>query len=591
MKQFFKFTFATVLGVFLAWIIFIFLLVGIASLMSGGDDTKTIAENSVLELDLSPQIFDKVNDDPFADFNPMKIDSEKPLELLCVLNNIEKAKDDPKIKGIAITSGIISAGSSHLTAIRNKLKEFKDSGKFIIAYSDIYTQKGYWLSSVADTVFLNPVGSLQFKGLAAEITFFKKFQDKYGVKFDVIRHGKYKSAVEPFIEDKMSEANRQQTSALIGSIWNTYLNDISESRGISIEKLNEFADMRDAELPIDAMTKRLIDRVSYENDFYNSINHAIGEPLNSKPELVSLKDYRKVKPTVKKEFSRDKIAIIYAEGNIIYSQAEAFGSDKVVKPQQMVKAIRELKNDKKVKGVVLRVNSGGGSALTSDLIWHELELLKEIKPYVVSFGNVAASGGYYIACGADKIYAQENTITGSIGVFGMLPNLEKAAENMGITSEVVSTNKQSFDFSLIKGASPEIKQLILRSIENTYKTFVTRVVNGRKMKFEDVDAIGQGRVWSGKDGIEIGLVDEIGGLEDAIAHVAEKAELENYRLVSYPKEEDKYKKLLESFSSEAKLYLIKEELGDDAYKLYSDYKSYINSEGIQARIPFNITIN
>ena len=588
MKQFFKIAFATVLGIFLSWIIFIFIIVGISSAMSGGEDKVTIADNSVLELDLSVDISDIVSDDPFAMFEALSSDKKKALQLITILESIEKAKSDPKIKGIAITSGLISTGSAQLTEIRQKLLDFKESGKFIVSYSDIYTQKAYWLSTVSDTIFLNPVGALEFKGLAAEITFYKDFQDKYGIKFDVIRHGKFKSAVEPFLTNKMSDANRLQTSKLLNSIWDTYLKDISASRNISIDRLNEIADERLSNLPLDAKKIGLVDKLAYEDEFIASINNALGKDVDDKIEFVEIYEYKKVKPEEKKEFTRDKIAVIYAEGEIVYLNGQ---SSKEVRPNEMAKAIRQIRKDDNIKGVVMRVNSPGGSALSSDLIWRELELLKEEKPYVVSFGNVAASGGYYISCGADKIYAQENTITGSIGVFGMLPNAEKAAHNMGITSEVVSTNKHSFEFSLIKGASPELKELILKGVEGIYETFVNRVSEGRKMKFEDVDAIGQGRVWSGSDAIEIGLVDEIGGLQDAIAFVAEKVELENYRLVTFPEKEDDFEKIMKSLSTEARQSLIKLELGEEAYKIYSNYGRFKNQEGAQMIMPYSLSIN
>jgi len=588
MKQFFKIAFATVLGIFLSWIIFIFIIVGISSAMSGGEDEMIISDNSVLELDLSVTISDKLDDDPFAMLDVLGSDYKKPLQLLTILESIEKAKSDPKIKGIAITSGIITTGSAQLSEIRNKLIEFKKSGKFIVAYSDIYTQKAYWLSSVSDTIFLNPVGTLEFKGLAAEITFYKDFQDKYGVKFDVIRHGKFKSAVEPYLTNKMSDANKLQTSKLLNSVWDTYLNDISKSRNISIEKLNQIADNRIADLPTGAKNSGLVDRLAYEDEFIASVNNALGKNSGSKLEFVEIYDYKKVKTENKKEFTRDKIAVIYAEGIIFYFDGQG---SKSVKPKEMAKAIKQIRKDNNIKGVVLRVNSPGGSALASDLIWRELELLKKEKPYVVSFGNVAASGGYYIACGAEKIYAQDNTITGSIGVFGRLPNAEQAAKNIGIVSEVVSTNKHAFDFSLIKGASPEIKDLILKGVEGTYKIFVNRVSEGRKMKFEDVDAIGQGRVWSGKDAIEIGLVDELGGLQKAIDYVAKKVKLENYRIVSFPEKEDDFEKIMKSLSTEARQSLIKVELGEEAYRIYSSFNSFNNQEGLQMRMPYDFSIN
>jgi len=588
MKQFIKITLATIAGIFLSWILFFIIIAGISSSMSGSDDKVVIPENSVLELDLSVSIKDKDDYNPMDLFKAFSSDNKQPLQLITILDNIEKAKSDPKIKGIAITSGLITAGSAQLTEIREKLLDFKTSGKFIVSYSDIYTQKAYWLSSVCDTIFINPVGTLMFKGLAAQITFYKNLEDKFGIKYDVIRHGKFKSAVEPYIADKMSDANRLQTSRLLNSVWDTYLNDISKSRNISVEKLNKIADERVTNSPIEAKKVGLVDRVAYVDEFYASINKALGNDIDNKLEFVEIYDYKKVKPENKKEFTRDKIAIIYAEGEIVYSDGPSIDN---IKPSEMAKAIRQIREDDNIKGVVMRVNSPGGSALSSDLIWRELELLKKEKPYVVSFGNVAASGGYYISCGAERIFAQENTITGSIGVFGMLPNVEQAAKNIGITSEVVSTNKHSFEHSLIKGASPEIKALILKGVEETYSTFVNRVSEGRKMKFEDVDAIGQGRVWSGKDALKIGLVDEIGGLQNAIAYVAKKVDLDNYRIATYPKKEDEFEKLMSTFSIEARQAVVKYELGSEAYKIYSQYNLFQNKEGLQMRIPFDLSIN
>ena len=589
MKQFFKIILATIVGVFLSWIIFIFLIVGISSSMTEVDSKIVIEENSVLELDLSMDIFDMVEEDPLSIITSINSDTKKPMSLISILKNIEKAKEDHNIKGIAITNGLIFSGSAQLSEIRKSLIDFKTSGKFIVSYSDIYTQKAYWLSSVSDTIYINPVGSLEFKGLSAEVIFYKKLQEKYGVKFDVIRHGKFKSAVEPYLTDKMSDANRLQTSRLLNSVWGTYLKDISESRGISISQLNNIADNRMADLPMDAKDNKLIDKVSYQDEFYRSINNELGNESNSKVEFVDLYDYKNVVPTNKKVISKNHIAIIYAEGVIVYQGDQ---SSKSIKPKDMVKAIRKIREDKRIKAVVMRVNSPGGSALSSDLIWRELELLKKEKLYVVSFGNVAASGGYYISTGAEKIFAQENTITGSIGVFGMLPNAEEATKNIGITSEVVSTNKHSFDFSLTKGASPEIKQLILKGVEGTYKTFVNRVSKGRDMAFSTVDSIGQGRVWTGEDALKIGLVDEIGGLQDAINYAANKAGVGNdYKTVSYPEKEDEFERIIKSLSSQAKQELIEMELGTSAYQIYSDYKNFTNQEGLQMRMPYSLLIN
>lgn len=589
MKQFIKNVFASALGFLLMGVFSFFIMIAVVAALSGGDKVMEITDNSILKLDLSGPIFDRVDESPFDAFANFDLEKKGSLELMTILDNIEKAKKDDKIKGIAITSGLVFTGSAHISAIRDKLLEFKESGKFIYSYSDVYTQKGYWLSSVADSIFMNPVGKLEFKGLAAQITFFKKFQEKYGVKYDVIRHGKYKSAVEPFLEEKMSVANREQTSKLINAIWNTYLEDIASSRNISIKELNRIADYRLADMPVGAVSTKLIDKLYYKDEFFDLINKSLDKEAGTEIDFVSLNDYEKVKPLEEKEYSKNKIAVIYAEGEIVYMGKKT--SSNVVNPKKIVEAIRDIKNNDRVKGVVLRVNSPGGSALSSDIIWRELELLKNKKPYAVSFGNVAASGGYYIACGADKIFAQKNTITGSIGVFGMLPNLEKAATKMGITTDVVTTNKHSFEFSLVKGASPKIKQLILKEVESIYKSFVNKVATGRKMNFEQVDKIGQGRVWSAKDALKIGLVDQIGSLQDAIDYIANKTELEVYRTVFFPKKEDAFEKIMKSLGTEVETSLLKYGLGEDAFKVYSDYKSFSQRKGIQMSLPYDISIN
>ena len=588
MKQFFKYTLATVFGIFLSWILLLFVFTSIAASLADEDDTVLIEENSVLNLDLSTPINDmSKDDDAFAMLSSLQSNAKSPLQLISILNNIEKAKTDVNIKGITITNAYSNAGSAQLQEIRKKLLEFKESGKFIYAFSDIYNQKGYWVSTVADSILLNPVGAVEFKGLAAEIMFFKNFQDKYGIKFDVIRHGKFKSAVEPFLSNKMSDANRLQTTTLINSIWNTYLTDISKARNISVSNLNNIADNRLSNIPSNAVSNKLIDKLIYENDFELMINEKIGNESDDKINVVSMKKYTNT--TAMPMQSGNQIAILYAEGEIKYSASNSSGD--AITPKTMIKAIREIKDNDDIKAVVLRVNSPGGSALASDIIWHELEVLKQKKPLIVSFSNVAASGGYYIACGAEKIFAQPTTITGSIGVFGLLPNLEKAVNDIGITSEVVSTNKNAFEASVTRGASAEIKNMALQSVEETYKNFVNRVSAGRKMSFDKVDAIGQGRVWSAKDAVEIGLVDKIGGINDAISYTVNKYEIDDYSIVSYPENENSIEQILESLSSDVRISLLKWQIGEEALNILEYANSQNFKTSIQAKMPYKLNIN
>jgi protease-4 len=585
MKQFFKFTLSVIVGTILTWILFLVFIAALAG--SSSEDEKIISENSILRINMSMPVTESNINDPFAGLPFPGFDQEKPINFYTLLRNIDKAKNDNKIKGIVLTDAMSGQGSAQMQELRDKLQEFKGSGKFIYAYSDIYSQKGYWMSTVADSIFVNPIGGIDFKGLATEIIFFKEFGDKFGLKYDVIRHGKFKSAVEPFLNNEISEANKLQTSKYLNGIWKVMIDDIAESRKLNVETLNDIADKRSGDEIQDAFKLGLIDVIAYEDEFISFINSKLGKE-GEKLETVSIKEYAKVKDENAPEYTRDRIAVLYAEGEIVYGSTSMGGP--AIEPNNMQKTIIDLKNDQNVKAVVLRINSPGGSALSSEIIWRELELLKAKKPLIVSMGNVAASGGYYIACGADKIYADEATITGSIGVFGMIPNLEKAANNLGIRSDIVSTNKLAFESSQTKGASEEIKALIQKGVEQTYKVFISRVAEGRSLTIEQVDEIGQGRVWAAADAKEIGLVDEIGGLENAIAFAAEEVGLSNYRVVAFPEKEDDFKKFLEGLQSEAKTRLLKSELSDESFKLYQQFKRQTQREGIQAIMPYEVNI-
>ena len=574
--------FASILGTLTAlFLIFIFFML-IASFL-GDQDKIVVSSNSVLELDLTAQIKDYApkEDNPFAEIFDL---SDGKIGLNNIINAIENAKTDNNIKGINLTTSFVNAGIAQTQALRKKLEDFKKSGKFIYAYNDIYTQKNYYLSSVADSVFLNPVGIIDFKGLAAEILYYKDFQEKYGVKMEVIRHGKYKSAVEPYLSNKMSDANREQTTSFLKSIWAEIINDISKSRKISAEKLNLIADNSNGRNALLAKENSLIDAVIYADQYDEKIKKAAN---TSKPKTISLADYIKSGKGRISSIAKNKIAVIYAQGTILYGK----GNEDIIGQGIINKAIKKAVKDKNVKAIVLRVNSPGGDALTSELIWRQIELAKKEKPVVVSMGNVAASGGYYIATNAAKIFAEPTTITGSIGVFGTIPNINELAKNMGINAEQVSTNN-SANYSVFEPMSKQFYDVTKESVERIYTTFLSRVAKGRNMTIEQVNEIAQGRVWTAKEAVKIGLVDELGGLNDAVKYAAKLAEVDNYRIRNYPS----YKKDIKDafkvfpFVKIDKEAILKETLGDETYRLYNNINQMKNLKGIQARMPFIYTI-
>lgn len=581
---------AAILGVIIAMAIMfvVFMLFVSAAASTFGEDKKVVVNsNSILELNLENEIKDYApkEDDPFAelfDFEP------KQLQLQEVLNAIENAKTDDNIKGISINTSWVNAGISQAQAIRNKLLEFKESGKFIMAYADVYDQKNYYVSSVADSVFVNPVGEIEFKGLASEILYFKDFEDKTGVKMEVIRHGKYKSAVEPFLDNKMSEANREQITSFLNSIWNEVVEDISVSRNKTAKELNIIADSLFTRNPELALQHNMIDGSLYRDEYNGKLKLLTGISEDDELEVVSVGDYISTGKGRIKSTASDKIAVLYAQGDIIYGE----GDKEYIGQEKIIEALQKIRKDNSIKAVVLRVNSPGGSALASDLILRELELTKKDKPLVVSMGNYAASGGYYISCNADKIIAEPTTITGSIGVFGMIPNISKLADNIGINGEQVGTNAQSVGYSLFEPMSKDFEKVTQESVENIYTTFVSRVANGRNLTTSKVDSIGQGRVWTGTEALQIGLVDQLGSLEDAVEVAAELAEVSDYRTTDYPRYKTDFKDSFKPFSfvKLSKEEILKEELGVENYTIYKNLKHFSQLKGIQARMPFTMEI-
>lgn len=578
---------AAILGTFIAFGILFVIFVVFVSLLGSTEETVSVKENSVLELQLQQPISDYVGDNELDPFSGGLFEQNQGLDE--ILQAIAVAKDDDDIKGISINNNFIMAGLAQTQAIRRALKKFKESGKFIYTYGDFYMQKDYYLASVADSVFLNPVGVLDFRGLSSEVLFFKDLQEKTGVKMEVIRHGKYKSAVEPFIANEMSEANRTQIKELIGSLWGSMIDEISEGRNISQENLNIIADTLGGRSPEIALKSGLIDAIAFYDQYEQKLKKALGVTADEELNVVHLSDYviRSNKKTLKK--GKDKVAVVFAQGEILYGE----GGPDVIGQGIINEAIIKAREDEDVKAIVLRVNSPGGSALTSDIIWREVELTKQVKPVVVSMGNVAASGGYYIAAGADKIFAEPTTITGSIGVFGTIPNMAGLAEDIGINAEQVGTNKNSVEYSLFEPLDDGFKAVVQEGIESTYQTFLQRVAQGRGISVAEADSLAQGRVWSGVDAQRLGLVDELGNLEAAIAEAAQMAELEEYGIKKFPKYKSGLERFMEDLggaSAKLKAKIIEDEIGTEAYSILKEVNHAMNQKGIQARMPFVLDI-
>jgi len=590
MKQFFKFMFASMAGFVLAMIVFfiISLIIISAAVSTMSTDTKVvIKKNSVLELNLDKAIEERTSNNPLDDFNFGDFSSNKNLGLNDILKNIKKAAKDENISGILLNLTSISAGGATMEEIRNALIEFKTSKKFIYAYGEDMSQGAYYLASVADKIYLHPEGGIDFKGFHAELMFFKGTLEKLEVEAQVIRHGKFKSAVEPFINDKMSPENKEQVRTLIQTFWNNFLTNISSQRKKSIEKLQLAADEFSSRNAEGALKVGLVDSLAYYDQVEAVVNSVSGGEQDKNMKLISLKKYDKVFVKGMTEISTDKIAVIYASGDIV----SGTGSDDQIGSDKMAETIRKARLDDKIKAIVLRVNSPGGSAMASDVIWREVTLAKKAKPMVVSMGDYAASGGYYIACAADSIVAQPNTLTGSIGVFGLLINAQKLFNNkLGITFDTVKTGRFADIGTISRRLSADERDLIQMQIEKIYSTFITHVAEGRKMTTEFVDSIGQGRIWSGTDALRLGLIDKIGGVDDAIAIASRMAKLEKYRVVQLPEQKELFEKILEDLNTEARVYFSKRELGDQ-YKYYEKLKGLVQNNGIQARIPFELEIH
>ncbi|MDG1386031.1 MAG: signal peptide peptidase SppA [Flavobacteriaceae bacterium] len=585
-RTFFASVLGTLTALFLGGIILFMLIAGIASVVNSDDSSAAmIQDNSVLSLKLNLPIMDNVPGS--QDFQvSLGLDAES-IQLIDLVTAIELAKTNDKIKGIHLRSDYLAAGWAQTKTLRDALLSFKDSGKFVSAYADFFTQKGYYLASAADSIFVNPNGGVELKGLASEVLYFKDFEDEYGFKMEVIRHGKYKSAVEPYLSNSMSDANREQIGSLIASLWETIGSEIAEARNISVAELDAIASDLKANLIGNALKVGLIDHITYKSEYIELLKSKLGLSEKDKLKLVDYNDILAGNAAHKKGV-RDKIAVIYAQGPILFGE----GSETQIGDQVFVEAIEEAAKSKRVKAIVLRVNSPGGSAMISDILWNALEDAKKKKTLVVSMGNVAASGGYYIACNANTIFADPMTVTGSIGVFATIPNIKGFTDDIGIKAEHVMTHENAVGYSPFEPISPGFRKSALESIEHVYDTFKQRVADGRNLSLEEVEALAQGRVWTGLQAKENGLVDELGGLGAAIEAAAVLAEIEEYNLTSYPKIETDFDDIFALMSPFA---AIETQIKSVLPREFSTFIEASTSEKnqaprIQARIPFSLDI-
>jgi protease-4 len=588
MKSFLKYTLATITGIIIASVLFfIVILASFSAIVSSGNKPVSISNNSILVLKAGVTIPDRGDQNPLAGIDLFNMTLSPTPGLNEILNNIEKASGDNKIKGILIENGLLPSGWATTEEIRNALLKFREKGKFVISYSDyILTQECYYLATSADKIFINPGSMVDFKGLSSEVMFFKKALEKIGIDVQVIRHGKFKGAVEPFILDKLSDENRTQIKDYAGSLWNQVIGDISKLRNIPTDQLNKLADNLDGNFAPRAFETKLVDGLKYRDELIDTLKIMSGVSKDKELNLISMTKYSKVPDTKTTYSAKNKIAVIYASGTIVTGK----GNDSNIGGNYYADVIRKARLDTSIKAIVLRVDSPGGSATASDLMWRELDLSAKVKPVVISMGNYAASGGYFISAPGTKIYADPMTISGSIGVFGLIPNAGKLLEDkLGLTTEIVNTNKNSDFPSILRPMKPYEKELMQLSIEKIYSDFVSKVASGRKMSSASVDSIGQGRVWSGTSALKIGLVDEIGGLKDAIKGASKLAGTESFSVKELPVLEDPYTRIFSQLTGEVKQSILKNELGESV-KYYNMVQEIKAMSGIQARLPYFIDI-
>lgn len=591
MKDFFKFTLATVTGIILSGIVlFIIGIVTVFGIVSSADTETVVKKNSVMMLDLNGTLVERNQESLEGMLSKLTGDASSTYGLDDVLASIKKAKGNEDIKGIYIKATSLGTSYASLQAVRNALADFKTSGKFIVAYSDNYSQGLYYLSSVADKVLLNPKGMIEWRGIASAPIFYKDLLQKLGIEMQVFKVGTYKSAVEPFIATEMSPANREQVTAYIGSIWGQVVKGVSGSRKITPDSLNAYADRMLMFYPAEMSVKcGLADTLVYQNDVRDYLKTLVKIDEDDNLRVLNLDDMINVKKNVPKDKSGDIVAVYYASGEITDQPASGASEEGIV-GSEVIRDLRKLKDDEDVKAVVLRVNSPGGSAFASEQIWHAVKELKAKKPVIVSMGGYAASGGYYISCIADSIVAEPTTLTGSIGIFGMIPNVKGLTDKVGLTFDVVKTNKFADFGNIMRPFNDDEKVLLQMMITQGYDTFVSRCAEGRHMTKEAIEKIAEGRVWTGETAKKLGLVDELGGIDKALDFAVKKADLKGYTVVAYPEKKDIFASFMEMGATNyVESQLLKSKLGS-YYKDFSLLKNIEERAMIQARVPFELNI-
>ena len=587
MKEFFKYVFATVTGIVISAIILgiLFFIVFVGMISSIGSEKETVVKkNSVLYLNLDQAIIERTPEGSFGSL--FGGSNDKSIGFNDVIRALKRAQSDEKIQAVYINVSAPNAGMATMLEVRDAIIDFKKSKKPVIAYSEVYSQGAYYLASAANKVYLNPEGELEFKGFSSNLMFFKGALEKLGIEAQIIRVGNYKSAVEPLINTKMSDYNRQQVTAYVNGLYDTFLTGISQTRNIDKDSLFQIADQYKIQLPKDALAYKMVDGLKYKDEILDELRNITGIDKKKDINSVSINDYVKSLTTEGESSSKNKVAVIYANGDIVGGE----GSDEQIGSERISRAIRKARLDDDVKAIVLRVNSGGGSALASDVIWREMVLSKKAKPVIASFGDVAASGGYYIGCAADSIFVQPNTITGSIGVFGVIFNFQELFNNkLGLTFDGVKTGQYADIMSSNRPLTPAERAIIQKGVNNIYDTFITKVADGRKKTKTQIDSLGGGRVWIGTDAVKNGLADKLGSFKDAITSAAKKAKLKDYKVIEYPEKIDPLKEFLGSAKDNVSAYYAKKEFGEN-YVLYKQMQKAISNTGMQARMEYEIRI-
>lgn len=588
MKDFLKFTLATVTGIIVSFVILFFIsMLVVFGIASSSESETQVRKNSVMMFDLNGTLMERSQENPFdflmgEDYTTYGLDD--------ILSSIKKAKENDDIKGIYIQATSLNAGFASLEEIRNALKDFKETGKFVVAYGDSYTQGLYYLSSVADKVLLNPQGMIEWRGLAATPMFIKDLLAKIGVEMQVFKVGTYKSAVEPFISTEMSAANREQVNVYLSSIWGQLTNDVAASRRMTADSLNAIADRMLAFYPAEVSVEcGLADTLIYKNDVRNYLKTMVGIDKDDRMPVLGLRDMVNVRKNVPKDKSGNVVAVYYAYGEINAGNSSAAG-EQAIDAKEVIKDLRRLQENEDVKAVVLRVNSPGGSAFGSEQIWYAVSELKKEKPVIVSMGDYAASGGYYISCNADTIVAEPTTLTGSIGIFGMFPNAKGLTEKIGVNFDVVKTNKYADFGMLTRPMNDGEKSLMQMYVNQGYDLFLTRCSEGRGISKEEIDKIAQGRVWAGATAKELGLVDELGGLDKALEIAVAKAGIDAYTVMNYPKKESFFETLMNTTPDNyIKARILKGTMGE-IYQQFGALENFEKADRIQARVPFELNI-